>query len=109
MQSRTRRYYFGSYGVVRGYGPLLRSLREADDSIQDDDRRQRQQGGCSDRHVVIVSADTGQCWHFDEGETVVERSRPVMTPAGKQAVYLPQVVKVCEQSWLEPREIAGFR
>lgn len=102
-------YYYGSYGLVRGYGPLCRTIREADDSIFADGKKQRQENrGSSDRVVVLVSPDTGQCWWAEDEEDPGSRLDPVLTPNGDQARYADEVIKATELLWYGPQEVAGF-
>lgn len=93
-------FLYGSYGLVRGFGPLCRTLREADDSVYDDSRDQRKNGGTSDRNVVLVSRDKGLCWWWEEGEPPVDDLIPVRNAHGEQVAY--PVEK------LGTPEIAGF-
>lgn len=102
-------YYYGSYGLVRGYGPLFRSLKEADASVRDDSRRQRLNGGSSDRVVVFVSTDDGLCWWAEDDEDECSRLDPVLTTHGHQARYEEAVIRAWESLWDAPKELAGFR
>lgn len=102
-------YYYGSYGLVRGYGPLCRTLREADASVRDDSRRERHNGGSSDRVVVFVSQDTGLCWWAEDDEDPDTRLEPVLTNYGTQACYAPEVIRATERIWDCPKELPGFR
>jgi hypothetical protein len=91
-------YCFGSYGVIRGYGELCRTYREADASVIADGKTQRQNGGTTDRNPVVVTAD-GRCWwldaEVDSGTEAAIDSReigeddlvPAKTPSGQQARY----------------------
>jgi len=58
---------YGTYGSVRGYGPLRATQSEAERDLDDDITGCRGQGGYSDREVVAVDAD-GCCWEDDDGE-----------------------------------------
>lgn len=110
MFNRGSGYYYGSYGLVRGYGPLCRSLKDADASIYADSKRQRQENrGSSDRVVVLVSPDTGQCWWAEDEEDEGSRLDPVLTPSGEQARYAEEVIRATERLWDSPKELAGFR
>lgn len=100
MNDRRRSYYYGSYGLVRGYGPLCTTLREADDSVFADSRKQRTNGGSTDRNVVLVSPETGLCWWWEEGDYEEEDLVPVRMPNGEQASY--------SLNKLGPTEMAGF-
>lgn len=102
-------YYYGSYGYVRGYGPLHRTLKEADASVRDDARRERLHGGSSDRVVVFVSPESGLCWWAEDDEDECSRLDPVLTPAGHQARYAAEVISATERLWDAPKELAGFR
>lgn len=102
------RYYFGSYGLVRGYGPLFRSYEDADDSVFADSRAQRRHGGSTDRNAVAVSKDTGLCWWWDEDDDRDGVMVPVKTPSGAQAQYPADVVRACEGRWDGPMLLAGF-
>jgi len=108
MASRACGYYYGSFGLVRGYGPLCRTLKEADSSVFDDGRTQRRNGGCSDRVVVLVSPNTGLCWWAEDEEDQGSRLDPVLTTSGQQARYEMEVIRATEELWLAPRELPGF-
>lgn len=108
MNGRACGYYYGSYGLVRGYGPLCRTLREADSSVMDDNRTQRKHGGSSDRVVVLVSPNDGLCWWAEDEEDQDSRLAPVWTPSGGQAHYEAEVIRATEELWLAPRELPGF-
>ncbi len=95
-----KQHYYGSYGLVRGYGPLCQTLREADDSVYDDSRAQRKNGGSSDRCVVIVSKGSGLCWWWEEADVDDSDLIPVRTVSGDQAKYVLEVIG--------PTEMAGF-
>ena len=89
-------YCFGSYGVIRGYGELCKTYKEADASVIADGKTQRQNGGSTDRNTVVVSAD-GRCWWLDaEADTETASAIggigeddlvPAKTPSGQQARY----------------------
>lgn len=102
-------YYYGSFGLVRGYGPLCRTLQEADNSVRDDSRRSRQNGGSSDRVVVFVSPDTGLCWWAEDEEDPHSRLEPIRDAHGAQAAYAIEVIMATEHIWECPRELPGFR
>ena len=106
--SRGGSYYYGSYGLVRGYGPLVRSLKEADESVLEDSRRQRRHGGITDRVVVLVSPGTGKCWWAEDEEDQTSRLDPVLTASGSQAQYAQEVMRAHEALWNAPRELPGF-
>lgn len=108
MLARRKQYYFGSYGIIRGYGALYRTLKEADDSVYDDQRKQQRNGGTTDRAVVAVSTDTGLCWWAGEGDLPEEDMMPVITPSGSQARYTLDAIRVYEGIWGTPTELAGF-
>ena len=108
MNGRVCGYYYGSYGLVRGYGPLCRTLREADASVYDDSRIQRRNGGCTDRVVVLVSPDTGQCWWAEDEADQGSRLAPILTSSGQQAHYEEAIITATEQLWLCPKELPGF-
>lgn len=101
-------YYYGSYGIIRGYGPLCRTLGEADDSVREDHRRQREWGGSTDRNAVAVTPEDGLCWWVDDGEETIDDMRPVITPRGEQARYKLEVMRAHESLWAAPRELPGF-
>lgn len=107
-----RKYYFGSYGIVRGYGPLHRTIEEADHSVREDGKKQRQNGGSTDRNAVLVSALTGLCWWVDESEsrdTPEEKYlSPVRTANGEQAKYSMDILRRYETLWVDPTMLAGF-
>ena len=108
MHSHDDEHYYGSYGLVRGYGTLYRTFGEADDSVYDDNRLQRRNGGCSDRSVVIVSPDTGLCWWWEEGPYRESDLAPVRDANGVQARYSTETIRLMEDLWEGPTEIAGF-
>ncbi len=93
------RYYFGSYGVIRGYGPLCRTMKEADDTVRDDHRRHRNNGGTTDRSIVAVSPKTGLCWWWDEDSAAIDDMAPVKTPIGEQARYSLDIIHGYEGLW----------
>jgi hypothetical protein len=101
-------YYYGSYGLVRGYGPLCRTLKEADATVIDDSRAQRKNGGSCDRVVVLVSPNDGLCWWAEDDEDQGSRLDPVWTPGGVQARYEASVIAAHEELWLCPKELPGF-
>lgn len=112
MFNRGKQYYFGSYGLVRGYGPLYRTITEADESVYKDGREQRGNGGSSDRNVVLVSRVTGLCWWMDEHDgrqdELEQYLPPVRTAEGSQAGYPLEVIRNYEALWGGPTEAAGF-
>lgn len=108
MSTSARRYYYGSYGFVRGYGTLYRTLQEADVSVSEDSKRQRGNGGSTDRNVVLVNATSGLCWWWEEDTSREEDMVPVKTPAGEQARYMPDVLRNYEALWGSPEDIGGF-
>lgn len=108
MSSRARGYYYGSYGIVRGYGKLCRTLKEADESVFDDGRLQRANGGCSDRNAVAVTPDDGLCWWTDEEGESLATMPPVRTSRGEQARYSQETIRACERLWEGPTELPGF-
>jgi hypothetical protein len=104
-----KQYYFGSYGLIRGYGPLCRTFREADDSVFEDHRVQRRHGGSSDRNALVVTRATGLCWWWQETPEIDELDLvPARTADGKQARYSTDMIRGCEAIWSGPTEIAGF-
>lgn len=105
---RGKHYYFGSYGLIRGYGPLFRTLNEADKSVRDDGKAQRANGGTTDRNAVAVCVVTGLCWWVDEEEFPEVEKLPVRIPSGEQAKYSFETIRRHEQLWLTPTEMAGF-
>lgn len=108
--STSGRYYYGSYGQIRGYGGLATTIRQADALIRKDEREQRANGGSSDRAVVVVDAETGLCWWLDGDEDDWDERdlHPVKTPFGTQASYQRDTIRQFEQAWFGPRELAGF-
>lgn len=111
-------YYYGSYGLVRGYGPLCRSLKEADETVFADGRKQRLKGGSTDRNAVVVTPEDGLCWWADEEDESVADMLPVRLASGEQARYELHIIRATEELWklpkelpspISPREIAGFR
>jgi hypothetical protein len=108
LSNRRGEYYFGSYGLVRGYGPLYRTLHEADESVYEDSRLQRRNGGSSDRCVALVAKLTGLCWWWEEGDNREEDMVPVRTAQGEQARYTLETIKGYEGLWAAPTELAGF-
>lgn len=105
-----RRYYFGSYGLVRGYGPLATTYARADWSVRQDGREQRENGGSSDRIACVVDADTGLCWWLDGDEDAWDERDlyPVRTTSGTQARYQREALTAFELVFFGPREMAGF-
>lgn len=101
-------YYYGSYGLIRGYGPLHRTLKEADNSVFEDGRKQRRNGGSTDRNAVYVTPEDGLCWWADEDNDSPSDLAPVRTPDGSQARYTQEVIRAHEQLWHAPRELPGF-
>jgi hypothetical protein len=108
VNTSKREYYFGSYGLIRGYGPLCRTLKEADATVHADGRRQRLKGGASDRNAVAVSSSTGLCWWTDDDDTD-GNMEPVKTASGEQARYSEEVIRASERLWECPKELPGFR
>ncbi len=102
-------YYYGSYGMIRGYGPLCKTLKEADDSVLSDGKRQRLKGGSTDGNEVVVTPEDGLCWWIDEVDDALHALQPVKTPSGAQARYAQEVIRASEQLWNGPKELAGFR
>lgn len=100
-------YYYGSYGLVRGFGPLFQSLKDADDSVYADGRLQRKNGGCSDRNVVLVVKVNGLCWWWEETSeatgAVPADWVPVKMADGRQAAYPMDTIRGHEALWA-----AGF-
>lgn len=103
-------YYYGSYGLVRGYGPLTTSIRMADWTVRDDDKRQRLTGGSSDRYAVVVDPQTGLCWRLDGDEDDFDSRHlePVRTTSGVQASYPGETIRLFERARFGPSELAGF-
>lgn len=99
MTGRARGYYYGSYGIVRGYGKLCQTLKEADESVFDDGRLQRRNGGSTDRNAVAVTAEDGLCWWTDEEGESTATMPPVKTASGKQARYEQEVIRAYELLW----------
>ncbi len=56
---------YGSYGSVRGYGPLRGTREEAESDVRSDGEGCQQQGGYSDRAVVVVDSE-GCCYYPGE-------------------------------------------
>ena len=108
MSSRGSSYYYGSYGIVRGYGPLCSSLREADRTVREDGARQRLKGGSSDRNAVAVTPEDGLCWWVDEESDALDDLVPVKTASGAQAQYAQEVIRAHETLWKAPKELPGF-
>ena len=106
--SRRQDYYYGSYGLQRGYGPLCRSMREADESVYHDIREEREHGRNSDRCVVLVSRVTGLCWWIDDVEIVIGDLAPVRMYDGKQAQYTLEVIREHERLWGRVEDQAGL-
>lgn len=100
--------YFGSYGLIRGYGPLCRTLEEADESVSADWRKQREKGGSTDRNAVAVSPEDGLCWWANDGDESTADMTPVRTTTGAQARYSMEVIRAHEKLWETPRELPGF-
>lgn len=108
MHDNARGYYFGSYGIIRGYGPLCRTLDEADRSVFKDADGQRKRGGSTDRNAVAVSRDDGTCWWTDEEDDIdPAHLTPVRTAAGKQAQYAMRAIAEAEEGWTRTK--AGKR
>lgn len=108
MASRLQRYYYGSYGLLRGYGPLHRNMRDAEESVYADHRAQRAEGSSSDRHLVLVTRVTGLCWWLDDVEINEDDLMPVRDLDGKQAQYELDAIRHQEGLWGTPEEQAGF-
>lgn len=106
---RGRGYYYGSYGLVRGYGKLCRTLKEADQTVFDDGRLQRLNGGSTDRNAVVVTPEDGLCWWADEEDDSTATMLPVKTSNGAQAGYTQEAMRAHEKLWEAPRELPGFR
>ncbi len=109
MSIRGRGYYYGSYGLVRGYGKLCRTLREADQTVFDDAKQQRLNGGSTDRNAVVVTPEDGLCWWADEEDESTATMLPVKTTSGEQACYTQEAMRAHEKLWEAPRELPGFR
>ena len=90
--------YYGSFGIVRGYGKLCRSLAEADETVFADGRLQRVHGGSTDRNAVAVTPD-GLCWWTDEEGESTATMPPVKTATGEQARYSQDTIRAHEKSW----------
>lgn len=101
-------YYYGSYGLVRGYGPLYKTLAEADRSVREDGKVQRAHGGSTDRNAVAVDRKTGLCWWVDEEDPGEPDLLPVKTATGEQARYTIEAIRGYEWLWGTPQELAGF-
>lgn len=108
MSSRAPRYYFGSYGLIRGYGPLCRAIRDADESVYADARKEREKGGNSDRCVCLVSRETGLCWWIDDIEIHDPDLMPMRMLDGKQAQYERSDILRYEALWGEVDDQAGL-
>lgn len=106
---RGRGYYYGSYGLVRGYGKLCRSLKEADQTVFEDGKQQRMNGGTTDRNAVVVTPDDGLCWWADEEDESTATMLPVKNAHGEQARYTQAAIRETEKLWEAPRELPGFR
>jgi len=102
-------YYYGSYGLVRGYGKLCRTLREADETVFEDGRQQRANGGTTDRNAVVVTPEDGLCWWADEEDESTAGMIPVRNAHGEQARYSQEAIRATERLWEAPRELPGFR
>ena len=103
-----KRYYFGSYGLIRGYGPLCRTMGDADASIFADRRKGQENGGSTDRCVVAVSRDDGLCWWVGEDIDREWEMAPVLTVHSGQARYSLELIARYEGLWGTPQELAGF-
>lgn len=108
MSSYGTSYYYGSYGMVRGYGPLCRTLDDADSSVREDHRKQRTKGGSTDRNAVVVTPEDGMCWWADEDVEDSVNLLPVRLPSGEQACYAQEIIRAHEKLWNTPRELPGF-
>lgn len=108
MSSRGRGYYYGSYGIVRGYGKLCRTLKEATATIHDDWRQQRANGGSTDRVEVVVTPETGLCWRALEDDESLSSMEPVKTASGEQARYTQEAIRATERLWEAPKELPGW-
>jgi hypothetical protein len=107
MPQRRSRYYYGSYGMIRGYGPLRGSVLEADETVSADRRQQsRRRGGSTDRNAVAVDSVTGLCWWLEPDDQ--PGNSPVLTPTGEQARYERETVRQFEATLIGPEDMAGF-
>lgn len=106
--SRRQDYYYGSYGLLRGYGPLTRNMRDADEAVYADVREQRGKGTNSDRCVVLVSRVTGLCWWIDDVEIVIGDLMPVRDVNGVQAQYPLKTIRDAESVWGRVEDQAGL-
>ena len=88
MTNHARGYYFGSYGIIRGFGPLCRTIEAADRSVFKDASEQRKRGGSTDRNAVVVAIDDGTCWWTDDEDCIdPAHLTPVRMSDGRQATY----------------------
>ncbi len=108
MQSYRKQYYFGSYGLIRGYGPLCRTSQDADASVVEDQRIQQANGGATDRNTVAVSRDTGLCWWFVDDDIRETELVPMRTATGAQVRYSMDTIRGYEGLWGSLNEMAGF-
>lgn len=108
MSSRRPRYYYGSYGLIRGYGPLCRTIKDADESVYADARKERERGGNTDRCVVLVDRVTGMCWWIEDVEISDLDLNPVRTLDGKQAQYPQETIHGYEGLWGNTDDQAGL-
>lgn len=106
--SRRQDYYYGSYGLLRGYGPLRRNLQDAQEAVYADSRAERLAGRISDRNVVLVSRVTGLCWWMDDVEIIASELDPVRTVDGTQAQYSLADVRAMESCCGHVNEQAGL-
>lgn len=94
--------------MIRGYGPLCRTLQDADASVDEDQRLQRANGGTTDRNTVVVSRDTGLCWWVDEDDLNESELTPMRTASGAQVQYSMDTIRGYEGLWGSLNEMAGF-
>lgn len=107
MPQRRSRYYYGSYGMIRGYGPLRGSVGEADQTVFEDRMQQsKRRGGSTDRNAVAVDSVTGLCWWLEIDDQ--PGNSPVLTPTAGQAKYEREAIQRFEALLIEPEDMAGF-
>ena len=85
--------------MIRGYGPLCRNIKDADESVYADIRSQRERGGNSDRCVALVSSTDGLCWWIDDIEIIEEALVAMRTWDGHQAQYKVDDIKRYAELW----------